>query len=311
ESDSGVGSGGGVLEGRQWLVQDERGQPLPSSEVSFGGWRRGPWYMLDGTHPGAQEYLRHVFAEMRHDWGCRYFKLDALTWGALHGGVRHDRRATRIEAYRRGLAALRRGAGEDSFLLGCNAPMWASLGEVHGMRVSDDINRTWARITGVARQCFWRNWQHGRLWINDPDCLVLSNKPGRPPLSPDELTFHATAVLASGGMILAGDDMTTLGAEAWRQLRRLVPPLGAAARFDPEGLELGEIELPGRRLLCRFNWSDAPQPGGTSLPESCRVTDFWSGAALGTHAGTFDPGDLAPHSARVFECVPADAPSGG
>ena len=37
------------------------------------------------------------------DGGCTYFKLDANFWGAIHGGHFHDPRATRIEAYRRGL----------------------------------------------------------------------------------------------------------------------------------------------------------------------------------------------------------------
>ncbi len=295
-----------------WLVRSEGGAPLLSSEVSFGGWRNGPWYMLDGTHPGALEYLEHVFATMRHEWGCRYFKLDALTWGALHGGVRYDRRATRVEAYRRGLAAIRRGAGDGSFLLGCNAPMWASLGEVHGMRVSNDVSRSWARITEVARQCFWRGWQHGRLWINDPDCVVLANRPGRPPLTDDELRFHATAVLASGGMVLSGDDTAALSESAWRTLRRLVPPSGVAARFGPDGpdpapgtgLTQGTIPLPDRRLVCLFNWSDAPQPARVTLPEPCRVADFWSEAELGTFGGEIAAGTIPPHGARVLECVP-------
>ena len=30
----------------------------------------------------------------------------------------------------------------------------------------------------VAREILRRNWQHGRLWLNDPDCLVLENLNG-------------------------------------------------------------------------------------------------------------------------------------
>lgn len=292
-----------VREHPEWLVQDGQGAPLASNAVSFGGWRHGPWYMLDGTHPGAQGYLEHVFRVMREDWGCHYFKLDANTWGALHGGVRHDRAATRIEAYRRGMAAVRRGAGPNGFLLGCNAPMWASLGEVHAMRVSEDISRTWTRITQVARQCFSRNWQHSRLWINDPDCLLLANKPGRPPLTDDEFRFHASAILATGGMVLDGDDMAALSDAAWRQLRRLLPS-GRAARFASTEFAEGIIDLPDRRLLCLFNWGDSAQPARVALPERCHVTDFWSGADLGEHEGNWTAGSIPAHGALVLECVP-------
>ena len=85
------------------------GQPLRADRVTFGGWRRGPWYALDGTHPEAQAHLERVFTTMRNEWGCTYFKLDANFWGAIHGGRFHDPRATRIEAYRRGMAAVLRG----------------------------------------------------------------------------------------------------------------------------------------------------------------------------------------------------------
>ena len=64
---------------------------------------------------------------MREEWGCTYFKLDANFWGAMHGGRFHDPRATRIEAYRRGMQAILRGAG-DGFILGCNHPIWPSIG---------------------------------------------------------------------------------------------------------------------------------------------------------------------------------------
>src|SRR6266480_1688390 len=106
-----------------WFIKDATGAPLRSDRVTFGGWRRGPWYALDATHPGAQDHLARVFKTMRDEWGCTYFKLDANFWGAMHGRRFHDPKATRIEAYRRGMQAIRRGSG-DSFLLGCNHPIW-------------------------------------------------------------------------------------------------------------------------------------------------------------------------------------------
>ena len=164
-------------------MQGEDGKPLPADKVTFQGWRHGPWYALDGTNPEVQKHLENVFRTMRQEWGVTYFKLDANFWGAMHGGKLHDPKATRIEAYRRGMQAVLRGAG-DSFILGCNHPIWASFGLIHGSRSSGDISRKWDTFQKVARQNLLRNWQNGKLWWNDPDAVTLSgNMPhGRVPL---------------------------------------------------------------------------------------------------------------------------------
>src|SRR5260370_29013359 len=124
-----------------------------------------------------------------------------MWWGGMEGGRFHDPRATRIEAYRRGMQAVIRGAG-DSFLLGCNHPIWPSIGVIHGSRSSNDIKRTWDRIAMTARQNLSRNWQNGRLWWNDPDAVVPAGG-----LTDAECQFHATAIYASGGLVLSGDDL--------------------------------------------------------------------------------------------------------
>src|SRR5262249_39529284 len=142
-----------------WFIKKADDAPLPSSEVTFGGWRRAPWYALDGTHPEAQKHLETLFRTMRRDWGCTYFKLDANFWGAMHGGRFHDANATRIEAYRRGMEAILRGSG-DGFILGCNHPIWPSFGLIDGSRSSADIKRTWAVFEKIARQNLSRNWQN-------------------------------------------------------------------------------------------------------------------------------------------------------
>lgn len=187
-----------------WFVKGEDGLPLPSERVTYGGWRCTPWYVLDGTHPEVQAHLEGVFRTLREQWGIHYFKLDANFWGAIHGGRFHDTSATRVEAYRRGMAAILRGAGEGAFLLGCNAPIWPSLGLVHGMRVSDDVERNGHRFRQIAREVFCRAWQNDRLWALDPDCICLRDLPSQQ-ASPADYSFHLAALVASGGMMLAGD----------------------------------------------------------------------------------------------------------
>jgi alpha-galactosidase len=280
----------------EWFVTDASGQPLRSDGVTFGGWRRGPWYVLDGTHPEAQRHLESVFRTMRADWGCTYFKLDANFWGAIHGGRFHDPRATRVEAYRRGMEAVRRGAG-DAFILGCNHPLWPSLGLVHGSRSSNDIKRTWARVQGTARQNLLRNWQNGRLWWNDPDAVVLTGLPD------EEVRFHATAIHASGGMLLSGDDLSKVDPATLDLLHKLQPPTGVAARFADDALEVGTVERRDARLVFLLNWSDGPKALSFALDRPRRVRELWSGEDLGAHPAGPLSLTLPARAGRVLVCT--------
>ena len=279
-----------------WFVKDVEGNPLRSDRVTFGGWRHGPWYALDGTHPEAQKHLETVFRTMRQSWGCTYFKLDGNFWGAIHGGRFNDPRATRIEAYRRGMQAILRGAG-DSFVLGCNHPIWPSLGLIHGSRSSNDIKRSWDRFETTARQNLSRNWQNGRLWWNDPDAVVLTGE-----LSEDEFQFHATSIYASGGMILSGDDLTKITPERLAVLKRLIPPTGVAASFEDDSMQVGVVKLADARMVALFNWKDQPQTLSVRLPEAGNITDYWTGESLGRHEAVFIVKDMPARSARLLAC---------
>ena len=279
-----------------WFVKDADGKPLRSDRVTFGGWRRGPWYVLDGTHPEVQQHFETFFRTMKRDWGCTYFKLDANFWGAIHGGRFYDSRATRIEAYRRGMQAILRGV-ENSFVLGCNHPIWPSLGLIHGSRSSNDIKRTWERIETTARQNLSRNWQNGRLWWNDSDAIVLTGD-----LPDNEFQFHATAIYASGGMLLSGDDLTKISAEKLAMLRKLQPPTGVSARFEDDSFRVGRMTVERREIISVLNWDDAPQNISIRLNRRCCITDFWTDSDLGTHSGTFQIKDMPARSGRLLIC---------
>lgn len=286
-----------IFQGRPDLfVKDADGAPLRSDRVTFGGWRRGPWYVLDGTHPEVQQYFRTVFGKMRREWGVSYFKLDANFWGAIHGSRFYNKRATRIEAYRQGMYAILDGV-RDGFVLGCNHPIWPSLGLIHGSRTSNDIKRTWERIETTARQNLSRNWQNGRLWWNDSDAIVLTGD-----LPDNEFQFHATAIYASGGMLLSGDDLTKMSAEKLSMLRKLQPPTGVAARFD-DSFRVGRVQLRDREVITLLNWNDAPQDFSISLPKRCRLTDFWSETDLGIHSETFAIKNMPARSGRLLVCA--------
>lgn len=292
-----------------WFVSGDDGQPLDSSTVGFGGWRCGPWYVLDGTHPAVQQHLERVFRTMREQWGVTYFKLDANYWGALHGGHHHDTTATRIEAYRRGMEAIRRGAG-DAFILGCNAPMWPSLGLVDGMRTSNDISRSWENFRMTGQENLARSWQNGRLWWSDPDCLVLTNSTqrdlmGKPskarPLTDAEFLLHATVIYATGGLILSGDDLAAIPAERLAWLQHLLTPTGRAMGFADGSFQVGRVHVtPQIEDIALFNWDDAPVTRTVAIPPGSTVRDLWTNAPHPVTTPTSLEKTLAPHSAALL-----------
>lgn len=278
-----------------WFVQDTSGTPLRSDKIGFGGWRRGPWYCLDGTHPAVQEHLERLFRTLNREWGVTYFKLDANYWGAIHGGQHFAKKATRIEAYRCGMEAVLRGAGKDSVILGCNHPIWPSLGLIHASRSSNDIDRSWGSFVATGRENLYRGWQNGRFWWNDPDCLVLTGN-----LPENEFVFHATLLYATGGMMLSGDDLTQLSPARVERLKKMLPATGVCARFADEHFTVGEIRLRGKTRWALFNWDTSPVTRTIPLAKPAHLTDLWSGAALGIHNSSFTV-ELPPRSARLIE----------
>jgi alpha-galactosidase len=283
-----------------WFVKGDDGKPMPSDRVMFGGWRLGPWYVLDGTHPEVQAHFEKLFRTMKDDWKVEYFKLDAIFWGMMHGGRFHDPKATRVEAYRLGMQAIRRGAGDKSYILGCNHPIWPSLGLIDGSRSSLDIGRNWTSVWRTGRENLLRGWQNGTLWWNDPDTLVQTGLPE------NEARFHATLVYATGGAMLAGDDLATLPRDKMPIVRALSRPTGVAAAFNDLALSVGAVALAnGVTRFALFNWSDKPCDRSVAFAGKCRVRDAWTGEDLGMHDGGFAMRAIPAHDARLIEVVPA------
>lgn len=289
-----------------WFVQNAAGKPMPAAEVSFTGWGSGGWYCLDGTHPAVQAHLEEVFRVMREQWKCTYFKLDANFWGAIHGGRFHDPTATRVQAYRRGMEAVRRGA-RDAFLLGCNHPIWPSLGLIDGSRSSGDIARDWKTVSSCMQETMDRNWQNGRLWWNDPDAVLLTSRSGGPmkgSLTEEEFRFHATAAYASGGMILSGDDLTEIPPARLSMLRKLMPPTGVAAIFDDAStLEVGRITTKAARRIVLFNRGAEARTVTIYLRGSYLLSEIWTGETLGLHHDSISL-TVPAHGARILDAMP-------
>nr|WSY54689.1 alpha-galactosidase [Streptomyces sp. NBC_00886] len=200
----------------EWLVRDAAGG------FAHAGRNWGhDLSILDTTHPGAAAYLTEVYVTLRAE-GYDYFKVDFLYAGALDG-VRH-KGVDAIGAYRAGVALIRAAIGEDAYLLGCGAPILPSIGLFDAMRVSPDTaphrrpeaddysqpGQDPAEFTGVGRQ-----WQHGRFWVNDPDCLMA-----RPAVETREQ--WAAHVETTGGLMASSDRLLSLDQWGVTTTRRLL-----------------------------------------------------------------------------------------
>lgn len=278
-----------------WFIQDEDGGPLSADKVTYPGWRAGPWVMLDGSHPGARQYLHDVFTVMRRDWGCRYFKLDANTWGALPFGKHYLEDCTSIQAYRMGMAAILDAIGEDSFVLGCNAPLWATLGLVNGMRVSTDIDRNWPIVRQVAHECLYRQYQHGSFWINDPDCCVVQGEA----LTEEEKRFHLAYQMAVGGVKMVSDRIGDWSLEESYQTQLfLATQVKDLAFLEADRSVAVGMTGDGEEIAFFFNSTDQPVERRLEQPGNSRWTEIWTNEEA--QANGCLPVQLPPHAARVY-----------
>lgn len=170
---------------------------------------------LDLAHDDVLDLIRDAVGRVC-GWGVDYLKLDFLYAGALPGP---DGAEAAIAAYRRGLGAIRETAGPDTYLVGCGAPLLPSLGLLDAMRVSPDTfhrgGEDGSRGLRGRPALAARAWQHGHLWVNDPDCLVA-----RPGYRLRE--SWADAVTAYGGLRASSDDLAALDAWGIETTRRVL-----------------------------------------------------------------------------------------
>lgn len=264
-----------------WFVRHADGSLLKAEDITYAGWRCTPWYILDTTNIDVQEHLTHVVKTMREEWGVELFKLDANYWGALKG-VRSVSGVTGVEAYRIGMQAIAKGAG-DALILGCNAPMWPSLGLVDAMRVSDDVERCGSRFEQIAKETFYRSWQHRKLWQIDPDCATFVSLPNQA-TDRHHYEFHRDVLLACGGMLLSGDPLPELTPFATKTLKKLAlrqKHNQEAARFTALNLHHAFLPLTERNdLHCLFNYRQPAREVTLTADYPVYWYDYWSGEKL-------------------------------
>ena len=310
----------------EWMVKTPAGQT-----AWVTNWRGSRVAVLDCTRPEAQAWLRALFATLAA-WGYDYIKLDFLMYEcAVPGGVYWDPKATRAQACRRGLQAIRDGFGEERFILGGTTLLGPAVGIVDGERIGTDITPYWKPdrhplpkeapcLPNVCRNIINRRYMHGRLWLNDPDVHLA--RADHNALTENEVRLWTAALWLVGGLTLLSDRFATLAPEREKWSRWLVADRDG---FDTRPLDFFEREFPaiwlGRRrsqapmdqtcVLGLFNFADS----ATTLRVPLSQAGFAPGATVDLHDVWTDGGrgravtaveqSLPPHSCALLRLTPA------
>ena len=286
-----------------WLVRTRTGE----IDLSFTWRENSRVAVLDGTKPEVQSYLTELFRNLRQS-GIEYVKLDFLVHGAIPGR-RYDRKATRCEALRRGMEAIRRGFG-DGFILGCTAPLGCMVGLVDGMRIAPDITPGWAAgerfdeapsLPNVCRNGINRVYMHHRLWLNDPDTHIARSDNNL--MTENEVILWSCALKLLGGMLLLSDRFETLIPERAALCRWLlekrdeyaVRPLDSFTSPIPS-VWRAVSRRDGKTLLAFFNFSDTARKFQVKEEQLEPFRFPLSEKTL------MKNGLLAPHSCCIFQC---------
>jgi alpha-galactosidase len=305
-----------------WLLRRRNGRPRVA--LLHPVWKGKLCYALDPTHPEVLVWLEELARTVR-GYGFDYLKLDFLYAGALRG--RQDPEIPSAAAYRSGIEAIRRGVGEDCYLVGCGAPLVPSVGLFEAMRIGPDVAPRWKSpladaIYGVSaapsarnslRNVVARASLHGRLWHNDPDCVLLRDRDTG--LSETEVQALVSTVAVSGGLAVISDDLGKLGDQRRNWLQRLLPVVGQTPMPGklrgqlPDGLQIRLKD--GSLWLLLLNLGQRPfrprrETSELGFTQAVHVYDIWEDRYLGAHLGALPLDPIPAHGCRLLRLCPTD-----
>lgn len=300
-----------------WVLRNQGGEPV----VAFQHWGKDI-YGLDLSVPAVCDWLHSLFQTMSNEWGYDLFKVDFLYAAALAQGKRQDTRMTRAAAVRKGLEIIREAVG-NKFVLGCGSPLGPAVGLVDGMRIGTDVHVEWRpfwpdlsapSVSNAMLNSVTRSFMHRRLWLNDPDCLLLRPRGDNSNLSPNESRFLATVASITGGLVLDSDYLPDLTPERLDYLRRVLPPYERSAlpadlfrNERPQTLVLPiETNWDTWTIVALLNWDDTPRTTTLDLaqiglaPGAYHVYNYWHQQYLGTVRDRVSIGKHLAHEAVLL-----------
>ena len=260
---------------KDWLLHNAHGDPISIGEAEEVEGER--LFVLDVTHPDAQEYLRQTYRTLVREWGVRYIKLDFMDNTAIEGYY-HRPNTTALEAQRIGLEIIRKAVGEDVLLDKDGSPMLNPVGLVDEGRISQDTGHAFLRSKEAEPGIASRYYMHRNFFIADPDAFTVSRqlieeRTIQAPLTLSDAQVSIALSAVSGGMFEIGDDLPTLGSDPDRVALVKNPDLLAMGKLGRAALPLDLLtyadkdEQPSvfllhedqrQSILAVFNWTEQP-----------------------------------------------------
>jgi hypothetical protein len=258
---------------KDWFVHNAQGDPISIGNAEEVEGER--LFVLDVTHPDAQEYLRQTYRTLVREWGARYIKLDFMDNTAIEGYY-HRPNTTALQAQRIGLAMIRKAVGEDVLLDKDGSPMLNPVGLVDEGRISQDTGHAFLRSKEAEPGIAARYYMHRNFFIDDPDAFTVSRqlleeRTIQAPLTLNEAQVSIALAAVSGGMFEIGDDLPTLGSDPERMALVKNPDLLAMAKLGRAALPVDLLTYTDRdeqpsifllredqrqSILAVFNWTE-------------------------------------------------------
>lgn len=313
---------------KDWLVHNAHGDPIPIGDAEEVKGER--LFVLDATHPDAQQYLRQTYRTLVREWGARYIKLDFMDNTAIEGYY-HRPNTTALEAQRIGLEIVRKAVGEDVLLDKDGSPMLNPVGLVDEGRISQDTGHAFVRSKEAAPGIAARYYMHRNFFITDPDAFTVSRqlleeRTIEAPLTLNEAQVSIALAAVSGGMFEIGDDLPTLGTDPERVALVKNPDLLAMAKLGRVALPLDLLtytdedeqpsifllrEGPRQSILAVFNWTEKPSSRAFTISDlkltaghSYKLVDsFAPDQPLGMTGEMFSIGNQPAHSVKVIKII--------
>jgi alpha-galactosidase len=318
----------------EWLVANAKGRPI---RLGFVTDNKDQLYVLDPTHPGAQEYLRKTYRTLVRDWGIRYIKLDFMDDAAIEGYY-HRPNTTAMEAQTIGLTIIREAVGDAVLLDKDGSAMLNPVGIVDTGRISQDTGHTFGATKEAASGVAARFYMNRNFFVSDPDAYSVSKQVltdqtwhgGEVPLTLDEAKVSIALSAVAGGMYEIGDDLPRFSEEPERlalvENRDLINMalLGRASlpidlmTYPPEDQQPSIFvlkETARQSILTVFNWTDVPrvhriplESVGLSYSTLYTVTDVFDGSSFDGAKNGVLLLEQPKHSVRVLKIDGPDAP---
>lgn len=278
---------------------------------------------LELDSPEGIQYIRDIFRQT-NSYGSVYYKLDFLifsqvsSWtGDMLDNFYVYKTGYQAEVYRKLMQVIREEVGS-RYLLCCGATTAENIGIFDGARTTPDITRTGVNPEGsfflawkCAANCLYRAFYHKRLFINDPDGVIVREYWNNDTydMNEHEARFWATACAFSGGSLLLNEFPWKTADSRMKLFEEIVPVLGIAARpldfYEQPMPSVAVIDCGVKKLVAVYNISDDACDkvlplSALGFDGACAVVDAWEKKLLGAFEGEMKIPQMWPHSANVY-----------